>query len=289
MNSVIKGYKNIKGISNITWITPPFIIQQPQNGYITIGSNYEFTVRAGGSHPLKYMWYKNNIPILNQTTNKLKIESSTITDQANYYCVVTSPLVSNSKNTITTKVASLSVVDNLLITQQPTDLYVNPNDVAEFYVDYIGAEPVKIEWFYKETNLNVSEKDLLLGRVNTNNAGQYHCELSNTFTKLSSDIVNLYINKRIIILENPSSVRMNAADSLTLKCKIIGTAPINYYWRKDGVVIENSYGTINSNDISECTYTNPLMLYVNFGSYDCVMTNVVGEVISDTAKVSLIT
>ena len=91
---------------------PPSILVQPSNQVAQCASPVTFSVLASGTMPLKYQWYAgtqaltNGPGIAGATSSNLTL-SGTMLSQALNYTVV----VSNSINTVTSQVASLTVSD----------------------------------------------------------------------------------------------------------------------------------------------------------------------------------
>lgn len=86
--------------------TGPVIVADPQSQTVSAGQSVTFTVVAGGSAPLSYQWYFNNIssPIANATGSSLTITSVQSTNVGTYFVVV-----SNSVSAATSGAAALSL------------------------------------------------------------------------------------------------------------------------------------------------------------------------------------
>ena len=54
-----------------------------------VGNSAVMNVAANGTNPLSYQWYQNLTPIQNATNSFHLISSVELSDQGNYYCVVT--------------------------------------------------------------------------------------------------------------------------------------------------------------------------------------------------------
>ncbi len=94
-------------IDNVTFSTPgaPFIVAQPTNQTVVVGSPASFSVSAGGiPAPLVYQWLKNGANIGAGLTS-LPFGSVTTNDAANYSVIIT-----NTLGSITSSVAKLTVL-----------------------------------------------------------------------------------------------------------------------------------------------------------------------------------
>ena len=68
---------------------PPFIILQPTNQTIIVGTNVTFNVTAGGSLPLSYQWNFNGMNLNGATNATLTLINVQVTQAGNYAVLVT--------------------------------------------------------------------------------------------------------------------------------------------------------------------------------------------------------
>jgi hypothetical protein len=90
--------------STVFVASPPVIGTQPQSQTVLIDSAASFNVSVGGTPPFDYRWRKNGAPIAGATNTALLVSLVQPTDMGGYDVVV-----SNSFNTVTSLVASLTV------------------------------------------------------------------------------------------------------------------------------------------------------------------------------------
>jgi pectate lyase len=88
--------------------TPPFISTQPQNQTVAAGQTANFSVVAGGSVPLYYQWYLDDVTPLTDQTNALLSLPGVTTNDAGAYSVI----VSNAFGTTNSVDATLTVNTN---------------------------------------------------------------------------------------------------------------------------------------------------------------------------------
>jgi hypothetical protein len=84
------------------------------------------------------------------------------------------------------------------------------------------------------------------------------------------------VNAATTITQQPGGVTLEMCAPLTLRVTAAGTGPFSYQWRKNGEPIP---------DAVEAVYTNPAVGPGDGGSYDVVVTNIVGSVASGLARV----
>src|SRR5206468_1310107 len=83
----------------------PFIITQPANRTVVVGSNATFSVTAGGTPPLAYQWNFNGTNIAGATNASLTLANVQMANAGNY-----SVSVSNSVDEVVSSNALLTVV-----------------------------------------------------------------------------------------------------------------------------------------------------------------------------------
>jgi len=92
------------GASNVS------ISVQPKGKLVSEGENTTFIVSANGSQPIYYQWQKNNANIMGATTNGLNLVNIAFADNGAAYKAV----IRNATSTITSNIALLTVIPNLL-------------------------------------------------------------------------------------------------------------------------------------------------------------------------------
>jgi len=263
--------------SIIIAFVPPSIIRQPVGGTIKEGNNFTLSVQVVGSPPFTYKWYKNNVSIANGGDNSdLIITNAGLNDDAYYYCKISN---NSSKNSYTTNsdTVKLNVLVAPVIVTQPTSINTNPNTTINFTTSAIGSTPITYNW-YKENTLVSSSVNNSYYIFNTQktNSGNYHCVISNLIGSVTSNTVQLTVNEPLAIVTLPSNFALNPAQTLNTSLSCTGTTPITAQWRKDGVNCKPST-VYNTGSIP--LLINNIQL-TNDGSYDCVLTNIVGVLTS---------
>ena len=91
-------------VAQVTVVTPPSIVSQPQGQTILVGGNLTLSVAASGTDPLSYQWRKGGAAILTATASTCTIPSVGLTDAGDYAVVV-----SNAWGVVTSAVAQVTV------------------------------------------------------------------------------------------------------------------------------------------------------------------------------------
>jgi hypothetical protein len=109
--------------------TQPFIVTQPANQTANVGGSASFSVTAGGSQPLSYLWRLGTNALSGATGAVLNLSNVQVSDAGNY-----SVVVSNAFGTVTSSNAVLTVntgcvsVSGGIVSWWPAE--GNGNDVA---------------------------------------------------------------------------------------------------------------------------------------------------------------
>ena len=96
--------------------------------------------------------------------------ATTITNTANVVCDQPEPDLSNNSTTIST-----TVIDPVIITNQPASITVRAGATASFTVGVTGTPPFTYQWFFNGTNLlqGATSATLTLPNVTATQAGTY--------------------------------------------------------------------------------------------------------------------
>jgi hypothetical protein len=121
---------------------------QPQSLGVLNGTAASFEVSARGTDPLNFQWYNNNNLIVDETNAVLNFPSATVAQAGNYYCVIT-----NNYGSVTSSLASLTVLFPPNIVTQPTNQTVILGNVVTFNVAAAGTGPLNYQWQLNGTNL----------------------------------------------------------------------------------------------------------------------------------------
>jgi len=186
------------------------ILSQPLNTNVITGSNAIFSVTVGGASPIFYQWFFSNAPVAGATSPSLAITNAQSSNAGPYFV-----MASNSFNTVTSKVAVLSVTPPTnsppLITQQPVGVMtVLAGSNVTFSVVATGQSPLFYHWVFQPlgsanaTNLaNATNATLTINNVQTGNQGQYQVGVSNAFGATNSAISTLFVTNAPTIDPGP--------------------------------------------------------------------------------------
>jgi hypothetical protein len=89
--------------------TPPFLISQTPSQVVLLNNSATFMVNVGGSTPLNYFWFKNNLLIPGATNFFYTIPSAQFVDSGKKF----SCLITNAYGSVSSTNASLKVIDTI--------------------------------------------------------------------------------------------------------------------------------------------------------------------------------
>lgn len=182
-------------------------------------------------------------------------------------------------------IATIGLPCDAIITNQPQSVALLPNSTAIFEVTVSGAV-TGYQW--RKNNSNLSDDGriegaqspvLTLAGVQSDDQGSYDCVVSNACGSITSDPAQLSCEP-IITQQPPASAVLHAG--LQLSVTVPSGAPYSYRWRQNGQNLFNIAGLIGG------ATTRTLILFAVdpslAGTYDCVLTDVCGETLSDPTQ-----
>ena len=115
-------------VAMLTVLVPPAITTPPQSLTVNQGTNAPFSVTAGGTAPLSYQWQWNGAPISGATDTNYTVTSAQSTNAGSYTVVVT-----NLAGSVTSAVATLTVIVPPAITNQPVSQVIPPGHLRHLH------------------------------------------------------------------------------------------------------------------------------------------------------------
>ncbi|RFC45531.1 MAG: Immunoglobulin I-set domain-containing protein/Immunoglobulin I-set domain-containing protein [Verrucomicrobia bacterium] len=268
----------------VSLMEPASITKQPDNLVEGAGTSgvMEVVARAGGN--VTYQWERERSgrwsSIVGAVTPRLTFSELLPSDSGLYRVIV-----SNERNSQTSNEALLKVLDADVIKVQPVAQAVNPGDTAVFSVVAVGKN-LSYQWLKSGVPiLGGTGATLRVSDAGASQVGLYEVKVSHAYGVSVSVSARLSLNEKVQILSEPSAPPLVERGNTTLVVKAMGTGPLNYQWRKNGVLIVNSPAL--TADKETLTITNASSS--ESGLYDVIVSNVVGSVSSKPARVDVLT
>ncbi len=256
----------------LTTYIPVVITLQPRSHTNAQGTTTTFAVTATGVAPLSFQWrfHGTNIP---GATHSVLTLSKIDSPQAGSYQVV----VTNSNNSVTSAVATLTVLLHPTILAQPSPATFIAGRVGAIFVDAAGTPPLAFQW---ELNghpvAGATRSALSFTNVQTSQAGEYSVKVSNAagFAVSSSALITVHSPPKITL--EPAGQTNAPGKTIQLKVAATGTAPLTYQWQFDRTNLPNATSSI-------LTLAN--VQTNQSGTYAVVVSNSAGTATSSNAVV----
>jgi hypothetical protein len=266
------------GLKDIGWqvsTLPPSILTQPTNQTTSVGSNVTFTVVATGTLPLYYQWRSNNVNIALATNASLTLNNVQTNFGTNYLVVIT-----NSAGSVTSSVATLTVLVPPSISAQPTNQSIVLGSNVTFTVVASGTPPLSYQWLSNGLAISsATGSTLTLNNVQTNFAADYSVLVLNSAGSVLSSVATLTVLVPPTISTQPTNQTVIAGSSATFTVVAAGTTPFSYQWRSNGVPIAAATSSsLVLNNVQTNIATN----------YSVIVTNVAGSVTSVVATLTVL-
>jgi hypothetical protein len=220
---------------------PPSLATQPTNQSVVLGSNVTLQVTAAGPGPLAYQWRFNGAKLANgshvsgATSNSLTLTNVTTNYAGRYEVVVT-----NLFGSITSSIATVTVVVPPSITTQPANTNQPPGGLAAFSVRAAGT-PLNYIWSFDgqtlSDNANISgsaSNKMTIHLVALNNVGSYSVVVSNLAGSVTSRVAQLVLgretNRPSVAITSPRTNSRVAAPVLSgTASDAIRVQSVNYW------------------------------------------------------------
>jgi len=148
-------------------LTPPLITSQPVDQSVAAGAYPYFRVNVDGTSPFTYQWFDNGTAIAVGTNKVLDLADVSDADAGNY-----SVVIANSAGSVTSSVATLTVIDPPVIRNQPVDQSVAAGTYVYFRAGADGTSPFTYQWFDNGTAIAAGKNKMLqLADVSRADAG----------------------------------------------------------------------------------------------------------------------
>ncbi len=262
-------------VAILTVLVPPTIATQPQSATNVAGTSAVFTASAAGTAPLNYQWQFNGANLAGATTASLTLSNVQPADAGAYALVAT-----NLAGSVTSAVATLTVLLPPGITLQPQNRTNVTGTVATFSVSASGTTPLSYQWQFNGANLPGATTSLLsLTNIQSSDAGGYSVLVTNVAGAATSAVAVLTVLVPPAITVQPQSATNVAGTTASFSASANGTTPFSYQWQFNGANLPG-------------TTAMPLLLNNvqagNAGNYSVIVTNIAGAATSAVATLTII-
>lgn len=257
----------------------PQVVGQPINHYVCPSENIILYAYAGGTTEASYQWYNlNDGEIIGETDDYYAVPS-VAGSSSSYYCEM-----SNLCGSVFSDTALVVFKQSPIITQQPVGDEVCAGENVNLLVKATGTEVILFQWLFNGTDVNGAnitgseESVMLFNQITSGQSGFYSCHVSNACGFLISDTVEVVVNIPGVVAEQPQGLVICEGEELLLDITAQGTEPLSFEW----FILD---GNVSIGE--ETDYYNESAMPENSGSYFCVLSNMCGEISTDTVSVEV--
>ena len=166
------------------------------------------------------------------------------------------------------------------VTQHPYSLMAATNGRVIFSVAACGTEPFTYQWKKGGVNMsNATNATFIIASAQPSDAATYTVLVSNGAGNATGGPAVLSLGQAPTITSQPGNTNVGAGSPITLAVMAIGTAPLSYQWRQNGIPIPGATGMI---------YSIASAQLADAGGYSVVVANGVGVASSTSAQVQIV-
>ena len=253
----------------------PTIYTWSEDGVLLQGDNVELTVTVTGTEPISYQWYHGEELVEGGTESTLRLTDVQGEDSGDYHV-----MVSNQLGTVFSEVITLSVVPPPVVTELAGSINVVEGEGVELTVTAVGNAPLTYQWSKGEEMIGGATAPTLdLGNVKVSSEADYKLAISNAEGLAGSVVITVDLADPPVIVTQPVGGSANLDEAFTFQVVAEGFGPMEYEWYHDGAVV---------GEATESFLQLTNVQAEDAGDYHVVVTNIAGEVTSDTVTLELV-
>ncbi|MBI5474684.1 MAG: immunoglobulin domain-containing protein, partial [Ignavibacteriae bacterium] len=258
---------------------PPSITSQPASVTVFETQTAIFTIAATGTLPLHFQWRKDSTDIAGATSQSYTTPTVSRNDSGKVFrCVV-----SNIAGSVTSTPAILSVVAATpVIVIEPRDTSVIEEQTANFSVVAAGSGPFSYQWQRDRATITGATDSTYVLSVTSmlDNQVKFRCLVANASgADTSREATLTVVGRPPTIVLHPQSRTVNDGQPAVFTVSAFGTRPFSYQWQRNELIISQATDSLYL--IASATMAD------SGAMFRCVVTNVAGTVMSDSAILSV--
>jgi alpha-tubulin suppressor-like RCC1 family protein len=280
---VASGSEHILALRDASVDSAPAIITQPVNTTVTQGQPVMLSVVVSGAPTPTAVWRKNGTNISGATDASYVVASAQTSHVGSYDVVITNYLGSVTSNAVALTVNPPTSGTVPTVSTPPQNCTANVGSTIALSVSAAGTLPLTYQWKFNGQSIpGAISATLTLSNLQLANSGGYTVTVSNgsgTVTSAAANVVVTNVPGTPVITAQPVGQSVVAGSTVTLSVVAAGDSPLAYQWRKDGGVISGA--NLTTLTLSEITLAHA-------GAYSVLVTNSVGNVLSEIASVNVV-
>jgi len=237
------------------------IVEEPEPLVVNPGEPASFAVLAISSLGLAYQWFKDGQEIPGATGPVFEIDAAEEEDEGDYEVVV-----HHLEDAATSRSASLSVNDPVVIVGQSGPSAVNEGSDIVLFVQATGTGRLDYQW-YKDGGALTGETTagLEIRDAGESDTAVYHCVVENVVGSVPSEPIPLEVMLAPRIVSHPLALGVQKLGAATFGVVAEGAGPFTYQWFHDGIAIPGATGATLNLDQSENRHAGDYTVRVSNG------------------------
>ena len=218
---------------------PPSITEQPASQSVIVGGDASLHVTAGGASPFTYQWRKGGAPLGAASSSTLFLDAVAANGGGAFDVVV-----ANAYGSITSAVATLTVVFPPSITVQPVGQVVASGTAATLSAVAGGTEPVAYQWLNGMGPIpNATNASYTIDSATTNDAGGYYVAVVNAYGTATSQAATLTVYVPVVFTSQPAQQVVPFKGAALFSAMASGYPAASYQWLFNGAVVAGANGS----------------------------------------------
>lgn len=183
-----------RGAAKLAVATRVAITKQPVGQLLKPDGKGKFSVKANGSGPLFFQWFREGTPVPGETNAALVVSHVSPAQEGMYHVIV-----SNWFSRAESSAVVLELLRAPVITEQPAGQTVPVGGTAHFSVEARGSEPLRYQWqFNGRPVAGAKAATLLLEGLTEQRGGVYRVLVSNAAGRVLSENATLTVSAEVI-------------------------------------------------------------------------------------------
>lgn len=241
------------------------ITGQPASVTVHATATVTLRVTTSGEVPLSYQWRREGVDIDGANLAEYVLPSA-LPNDAGMYTVV----VADALDVLESNPATVTVLTQPTITQQPLSQVVAGGSSVTFSVAAVGSGPLQYQWFHNDIEIaGATGASHSVANVQASDEGNYVVVVTDAFGSTTSHPATLAVPVKAFIVTHPQSKTVTVGDTVAFTVTIGGNPPpFGYRWRRSATTKE--YQSIPERT---STFTISNVQLTDAGNYSVVVTN----------------
>ena len=251
-----------KPLAQLRIVLPFNVSVTPASQEVSTAAVPQLLRMSGSGAGLGFRWFKSGTVVGGAVGGSLALSAGTAS--AGLYTVEVSVGSGLERRVVFTEPAEVRVGGILaagpaVILSQPvlTNAPVVAGQKLEITVKGDGLGPVTYQW-YKDGILlaGATQATFLVSSARDTDAGEYTVEVGNALAKVRSVALAVGVSSAPRVVTQPVGVAAPVGQSVTLSAVVAGSSPMQFEWRKDGVLVGSLSGAEVAKDfvmVAPCT------------------------------------